>query len=333
MKLFKNRKGFTLAELLIVVAIIGVLVAIAIPVFSSQLEKSRENTDIANLRSAKAAAAAMYLDDNANAGVYCFDAEKGLLLPTIPLKGYGKGTPKQGGAASFYMSDGNEYADDFDAEDKVIVVTILDADAGDNIVLSWEDISNIDESSLGPGSSPTTPVTPDPATSSNASLELIDGIDWMNPLPADVISSTNIAISVPVDEGDTWNDLDGKTATASSPAYKTGLGYILASDLGNISSHLGTNDFVSYSLTLSSADEDAAVTIPAASFTVTFDSGELSGNTTVTVTIPAFTDSDGNEYESFSLEIPVSLSTYYAIDGVDMTDEIDPEIPISMVGA
>ena len=45
-----NKKGFTLAELLIVVAIIAVLVAIAIPIFTSQLEKSRESTDLANAR-------------------------------------------------------------------------------------------------------------------------------------------------------------------------------------------------------------------------------------------------------------------------------------------
>ena len=45
-----NKKGFTLAELLIVVAIIAVLVAIAIPVFTSQLEKAREATDAANIR-------------------------------------------------------------------------------------------------------------------------------------------------------------------------------------------------------------------------------------------------------------------------------------------
>ncbi len=51
----RNNKGFTLAELLIVVAIIAVLVAIAIPVFTTQLEKSKEGTDIANLRSAYAA--------------------------------------------------------------------------------------------------------------------------------------------------------------------------------------------------------------------------------------------------------------------------------------
>ncbi len=56
-----NRKGFTLAELLIVVAIIAVLVAIAIPVFTTQLEKSREATDQANVRSAYAQVMAEYL--------------------------------------------------------------------------------------------------------------------------------------------------------------------------------------------------------------------------------------------------------------------------------
>ena len=59
----KNNKGFTLAELLIVVAIIAVLVAIAIPVFTSQLEKSREATDVANVRSAYADVMVRYLAD------------------------------------------------------------------------------------------------------------------------------------------------------------------------------------------------------------------------------------------------------------------------------
>ena len=57
----KNNKGFTLAELLIVVAIIAVLVAIAIPVFTAQLEKAREATDIANVRSAYAEVVTAYL--------------------------------------------------------------------------------------------------------------------------------------------------------------------------------------------------------------------------------------------------------------------------------
>ena len=56
-----NKKGFTLAELLIVVAIIGVLVAVSIPIFTAQLEKSREATDMANVRSAYADLVANYL--------------------------------------------------------------------------------------------------------------------------------------------------------------------------------------------------------------------------------------------------------------------------------
>ena len=63
-----NKKGFTLAELLIVVAIIAVLVAIAIPVFSSQLEKSREATDLANPRSAYGEAVATALTSSNGSG-------------------------------------------------------------------------------------------------------------------------------------------------------------------------------------------------------------------------------------------------------------------------
>ena len=63
-KLMKKEEGFTLAELLIVVAIIAVLVAVSIPIFTSQLEKSREATDLANVRSAYANLVADYLDNS-----------------------------------------------------------------------------------------------------------------------------------------------------------------------------------------------------------------------------------------------------------------------------
>ena len=60
----RNKKGFTLAELLIVVAIIAVLVAIAIPIFITQLEKAREATDTANIRSKYAEVMTKILTDD-----------------------------------------------------------------------------------------------------------------------------------------------------------------------------------------------------------------------------------------------------------------------------
>ena len=48
----RNKKGFTLIEMLVVIAIIAVLVSIIIPTVSSATDKAKAATDAANLRSA-----------------------------------------------------------------------------------------------------------------------------------------------------------------------------------------------------------------------------------------------------------------------------------------
>lgn len=59
-----NRKqGFTLAELLIVVAIIGVLVAVSVPIFTAQRRKAVDAVNKANIRAAKSKALAAFYDD------------------------------------------------------------------------------------------------------------------------------------------------------------------------------------------------------------------------------------------------------------------------------
>lgn len=58
----EEKGGFTLAELLIVVAIILVLVAIAVPVFTANLDKAKEATNEANVSNVKTAATVAYFD-------------------------------------------------------------------------------------------------------------------------------------------------------------------------------------------------------------------------------------------------------------------------------
>lgn len=64
MKKIEKRDGFTLVEMLIVVAIIAVLIMVSVPLFGSTLEKSRVAVDEANERSAENMAVTWYLSSS-----------------------------------------------------------------------------------------------------------------------------------------------------------------------------------------------------------------------------------------------------------------------------
>jgi type IV pilus assembly protein PilA len=58
----KNQKGFTLIELMIVIAIIGILAAIAIPQFTAYRQRAFNAAAISDLRNAATAQEAFYTD-------------------------------------------------------------------------------------------------------------------------------------------------------------------------------------------------------------------------------------------------------------------------------
>lgn len=133
----RKRKGFTLAELLIVVAIVGVLVAIAIPVFISQLEKSKETVDIDNMRSARSVLAAAYLSGEIEAGeldAYYFDGHQ--LMTEIPREGYGIGTSKDGNV-KYEVGNGCDLCNYDGNEDHEGEYLMASVDMNDKLHIHW----------------------------------------------------------------------------------------------------------------------------------------------------------------------------------------------------
>lgn len=124
----RNNKGFTLIEMLVVIAVIAVLVSIIVPTISSATNKAAAATNAANLRSWKTSLATSYL-----AGETTVDA-KGNVTPAANLGAAPVsvkcGALKKGVAPTVkYSADTNEFTVTYGENDIAAFAAVADGTA------------------------------------------------------------------------------------------------------------------------------------------------------------------------------------------------------------
>ena len=171
-----SKKGFTVAELLIVVAIIAVLVGIAIPIYRHKAEKAKEAYDIHTMRQAASAAIDLYymgIDELGHAGLNwwylkdrnshtnaagAYDPGTGKFYPTrgeLPVygkskTGYGKGTKINGGTKfSWGNTNRDAYKADEDYTKAVVMVSIYPYTDPPHVDVYWKNNAKNDTTYVG----------------------------------------------------------------------------------------------------------------------------------------------------------------------------------------
>ena len=143
LRFHRKSKGFTLIELMIVVAIIGILAAIAIPRFANLIDRAREARTQGNLGAIRSALAICYgttdgnwpalihdLDDPVAPGPY-LDKIPGVLLPSSYTTDHGTEDNSETATAG---DTGNWY---YDGAGTLNVNCTCTATDGSTVVNTW----------------------------------------------------------------------------------------------------------------------------------------------------------------------------------------------------
>ena len=173
-----KNKGFTLAELLIVVAIIAILVAISLPLFSSQIAKANLQADQTHVSAAKASAVAEYLDTNSHDTItYYFDA--GIAMAnknnSEGIAGYGKST-KEPYKKQTCADVGVPVSEDGSRN----IIQVIVGNNGTVMSTSWVPVGTNSNSQGGGSISPTPSAAPEPTPNLDVSkwAEANNRGDW-----------------------------------------------------------------------------------------------------------------------------------------------------------
>lgn len=103
-KILSSNKGFSLIELIVVIAILGVLVGVAAPNLIGYVEKTREATDVTTLDNVKRAAEAYVAENDTASGSITTEVADESFNNTMPTLRSAKGKTAGGGTGAITVS-------------------------------------------------------------------------------------------------------------------------------------------------------------------------------------------------------------------------------------
>lgn len=171
----RNTKGFTLGEVLLVVAIISALTAIGIPSLMKEIDKAKLRVDQAHVQEAVSMATSQYAADHESVTVvYYYDANRSeIQKENRNIYGYGKST-KEPYKHNTHVTDSTVPVND-DGTRNLVRVTVTKQSGEFSIESSWVPAA-VNGETPPPTSTPVT--TPDPNKKTFGDVEITAAGSW-----------------------------------------------------------------------------------------------------------------------------------------------------------